>query len=68
MILSVQYIEDPTGYGTGIQKILCSIHSRCKKILADAGGDLQVTPAVVNLYEEVDGQTVKKIRLGRLFV
>lgn len=33
---------------------------KVQKILADAGGDLQVTPAVVNLYEEVDGQTVKK--------
>lgn len=37
MILSVQYIEDPTGYGTGIQKYVQ--HSlKVQKILADAGG------------------------------
>ena len=60
MILSVQYIEDPTGYGTGIQKY-CAAFTQGAKDSRGCWGDLQVTPAVVNLYEEVDGQTVKKI-------
>ena len=59
MILSVQYIEDPTGYGTGIQKY-CAAFTQGAKDSRGCWGDLQVTPAVVNLYEEVDGQTVKK--------
>lgn len=59
MILSVQYIEDPTGYGTGIQKY-CAAFTQGSKDSRGCWGDLQVTPAVVNLYEEVDGQTVKK--------
>ena len=59
MILSVQYIEDPTGYGTGIQKY-CAAFTQGAKDSRGCWGDLQVTPAVVNLYEEVDGQTVKE--------
>ncbi len=58
MILSVQYIEDPTGYGTGIQKF-CAAFTQGSKDSRGCWGDLQVTPALVNLYEEVNGQTVK---------
>lgn len=58
MILSVQYIEDPTGYGTAIQKY-CGAYTQGS---ADSRGcwcDLQVTPALVNLYEEIDGNEVR---------
>lgn len=59
MILSVQYIEDPTGYGTGLQKFCAAFQQGA----ADSRGcwtDLQVTPALVNLYEViVDANTVK---------
>lgn len=59
IILAVQYIEDPTGYGTGIQKY-CAAFTQGAKDSRGCWGDLQVTPALVNLYEEVNGQTVKK--------
>lgn len=61
MILGVQYIEDPTGYGTGIQKY-CAAWNQGSKDSRGCWGDLQVTPAVVNLYEVIDdaNQTVKK--------
>ena len=59
IILAVQYIEDPTGYGTGIQKY-CAAFTQGAKDSRGCWGDLQVTPALVNLYEEMDGQTVKK--------
>lgn len=59
IILAVQYIEDPTGYGTGIQKY-CAAFTQGAKDSRGCWGDLQVTPALVNLYEVVNGQTVKK--------
>jgi starch-binding outer membrane protein, SusD/RagB family len=59
MIMSVQYIEEPTGYGTAIQKYFGAFQQGSK----DSRGcwtDLQITPALVNLYEVmVDGSTVK---------
>ncbi|WP_291528095.1 RagB/SusD family nutrient uptake outer membrane protein [Bacteroides sp. UBA939] len=59
MIMSVQYIEDPTGYGTGIQKFTAAFQQGAK----DSRGcwtDLQVTPMLVDLYEEVvDANTVR---------
>lgn len=58
MILSVQYIEDPTGYGTAIQKY-CAAFTQGSKDSRGCWGDLQITPALVNLYEEYDGQTVR---------
>lgn len=51
-----------------VYKKYCAAFTQGAKDSRGCWGDLQVTPAVVNLYEEVDGQTVKKIRLGRLFV
>ena len=67
MILSVQYIEDPTDM-VQVYKNIVQHSLKVQKDSRGCWGDLQVTPAVVNLYEEVDGQTVKRIRLGRLFV
>ncbi|MBV4360553.1 RagB/SusD family nutrient uptake outer membrane protein [Pinibacter aurantiacus] len=59
MILSVQYIEDPTGYGTGLQKY-CAAFQQGSKDSRGCWTDLQITPALVNLYEEkVDANTVK---------
>ncbi|MDE7151806.1 MAG: RagB/SusD family nutrient uptake outer membrane protein, partial [Candidatus Amulumruptor sp.] len=58
MILSVQYIEDPTGYGTAIQKY-CAAFTQGSKDSRGCWGDLQITPALVNLYEAYDGQTVR---------
>ena len=58
VILAVQYIEDPTGYGTSLQKF-CAAFTQGSKDGRGCWGDLQVTPAVVNLYEEFDGETVK---------
>lgn len=62
MIMSVQYIEDPTGYGTGIQKYTAAFQQGAQ----DSRGcwtDLQVTPALVNLYEVVlDANTVKPFK------
>lgn len=59
MILSVQYIEDPKDYGTAIQNY-CGAFTQGA---ADGRGcwtDLQVTPALVNLYEEINGDEVKE--------
>nr|WP_211218088.1 RagB/SusD family nutrient uptake outer membrane protein [Niabella aurantiaca] len=59
MIMSVQYIEDPTGYGTALQKF-CAAYQQGAKDAAGCWTDLQVTPALVNLYEEkIDANTVK---------
>ena len=59
MIMSVQYIEEPSGYGSAVQKYTAAFQQGAK----DSRGcwtDLQVTPAIVNLYEEiVDNNTVK---------
>ncbi|SEA40755.1 Starch-binding associating with outer membrane [Arachidicoccus rhizosphaerae] len=62
MILSVQYIEDPTGYGTAIQKY-CAAFQQGAQDSRGCWTDLQVTPALVNLYEEVlDDNTVKPFK------
>lgn len=62
MILSVQYIEDPNGYGTAIQKY-CGAFQQGAKDSRGCWTDLQVTPALVNLYEEVvDNNTVKPFK------
>ena len=53
MILSVQYIEDPSGYGTSLQKY-CAAWTQGSQDSRGCWTDLQVTPALVNLYEEVD--------------
>ena len=53
MILSVQYIEDPSGYGTAVQKY-CAAWTQGAQNGGGGWTDLQVTPALVNLYEEVD--------------
>ncbi len=59
MILSVQYIEEPTGYGTGLQKY-CAAFQQGSKDSRGCWTDLQITPALVNLYEViVDANTVK---------
>jgi hypothetical protein len=59
MILSVQYIEDPTGYGTALQKY-CAAFQQGAQDSRGCWTDLQVTPALVNLYEViVDNNTVK---------
>ncbi len=62
MILSVQYIEEPTGYGTGLQKFFGAFQQGSK----DSRGcwtDLQVAPALVDLYEViVDESTVKPFK------
>lgn len=39
---------------------ICAAFTQGAKDSRGCWGDLQVTPAVVNLYEEVDGQTVKE--------
>ena len=53
MILSLQYIEDPTGYGTSIQKY-CAAFTQGAEDGRGCWTDLQVTPAVVDLYEVVN--------------
>ncbi|QPH39088.1 RagB/SusD family nutrient uptake outer membrane protein [Pedobacter endophyticus] len=59
MILSVQYIEDPSGYGSRLQKF-CAANQQGSKDSRGCWTDLQVTPALVNLYEVVvDANTVK---------
>lgn len=59
MILSVQYIEEPNGYGTGLQKY-CAAFQQGAKDSRGCWTDLQITPALVNLYEEkIDAGTVK---------
>ncbi|WP_447640948.1 MULTISPECIES: RagB/SusD family nutrient uptake outer membrane protein [Chitinophagaceae] len=67
MIMSVQYIEDPTGYGTAIQKY-CAAFQQGAKDSRGCWTDLQVTPALVNLYEEVvDASTVKSFKWSDYF-
>ncbi|TXH22574.1 MAG: RagB/SusD family nutrient uptake outer membrane protein [Chitinophagaceae bacterium] len=58
MVMSVQYIEEPTGYGTALQKF-CAAFQQGAKDSRGCWTDLQVTPALVNLYEVIDGNTVK---------
>lgn len=53
MILSLQYIADPTGYGTAIQKY-CAAFTQGAQDGRGCWTDLQVTPAMVELYEEVN--------------
>ena len=58
MIFSVQYIEEPAGYGSRIQKY-CAPFQQGSKDSRGCWTDLQVSPGVVDLYEVVDGSTVK---------
>ncbi len=59
MILSVQYIEDPAGYGSRLQKF-CAAFQQGSKDSRGCWTDLQVAPAIVDLYEVVvDANTVK---------
>jgi len=59
MIFSVQYIEDPAGYGSRIQKY-CAAFQQGSKDSRGCWTDLQVAPGIANLYEEViDANTVK---------
>lgn len=59
MILSVQYIEDPSGYGSRLQKF-CAAYQQGSKDSRGCWTDLQVAPAAVDLYEVVvDANTVK---------
>jgi hypothetical protein len=67
MILSVQYIEDPTGYGTGLQKY-CAAFQQGAKDSRGCWTDLQIAPALVNLYEEkIDANTVKPFSWSDFF-
>lgn len=59
MILSVQYIEDPAGYGSRLQKF-CAAFQQGSKDGRGCWTDLQVAPGIVDLYEVVvDANTVK---------
>ena len=59
MILSVQYIEDPAGYGNKIQKY-CGLVQAGAADAADCWTNLQLSPAIVDKYEViVDDNTVK---------
>ena len=59
MIFSVQYIEDPTGYGNRVQKY-CAAFVQGAQDAAGCWTDLQVSPAIAELYEVlVDENTVK---------
>lgn len=59
MILSVQYIEEPAGYGSRVQKY-CAAFQQGSQDSRGCWTDLQVAPAIVNLYEVlVDASTVK---------
>ena len=53
MIMSLQYIDNPSGYGTGVQKY-CAPYTQGAQDRGDCWTDLTVTPALVNLYEEVN--------------
>jgi hypothetical protein len=67
MILSVQYIEDPAGYGSRIQKY-CGPFQAGSKDSRGCWTDLQVTPAVVDLYEvKVDASTVRPFSWTEIF-
>ena len=62
MIFSVQYIEDPAGYGSRIQKY-CGPFQAGSKDSRGCWTDIQVPPSVVNLYEViVDNNTVKPFK------
>ncbi|MDR1887126.1 MAG: RagB/SusD family nutrient uptake outer membrane protein [Prevotellaceae bacterium] len=67
MILSVQYIEDPAGYGSRLQKYCAPFQAGSK----DGRGcwtDLQIAPAVVDLYEvKVNNSTVKPFNWADYF-
>jgi hypothetical protein len=59
MIFSVQYIEEPAGYGSRVQKY-CAAFQQGSKDSRGCWTDLQVSPGIVNLYEVlVDDNTVK---------
>ncbi|MCD2421890.1 RagB/SusD family nutrient uptake outer membrane protein [Niabella pedocola] len=67
MIMSVQYIEEPTGYGTALQKY-CAAFQQGAKDSRGCWTDLQVTPALVNLYEVVvNANTVKPFSWSDFF-
>ena len=53
MVMSLQYIEDPTGYGSRLQKY-CAAFTQGSQDSRGCWTDLQVTPALVNLYEEIN--------------
>ena len=53
MIMSLQYIEDPAGYGSRLQKG-CAAFTQGSQDSRGCWTDLQVTPALVNLYEEIN--------------
>lgn len=62
MLLSVQYIEAPAGYGSQLQKF-CAPFQQGAKDNRGCWTDLQVAPAVVDLYEVlVDPNTVKPFK------
>ena len=59
MVFSVQYIEEPTGFGDRYQQYAGMVQQGAKSG-PYSWGDLEVTPALVNLYEVVvDANTVK---------
>ena len=59
MIFSVQYIENPAGYGSRIQKY-CAAYQQGSKDSRGCWTDLQVSPGIVDLYEVLaDDNTVK---------
>ncbi len=67
MILSVQYIEEPTGYGTALQKY-CAAFQQGALDSRGCWTDLQVAPALVDLYEViVDANTVKPFSWSEYF-
>jgi hypothetical protein len=67
MILSVQYIEEPAGYGSRLQKY-CAPFQAGSQDSRGCWTDLQVTPAVVDLYEvKVDATTVKSFSWPEVF-
>jgi hypothetical protein len=62
MIFSMQYIEEPSGYGNRVQKY-CAAFQQGSKDSRGCWTDLQIAPALVNLYEVVeDANTVKPFR------
>ena len=59
MIFGVQYIEEPAGYGNRLQKF-CAAFQQGAKDSRGCWTDLQVAPALVDLYEiKVNATTVK---------
>ena len=59
MIMSVQYIEDPAGYGLALQKYVAAWQQGAQDS-PTCWTDLQVSPYAVDLYEVVvDDNTVK---------